>query len=121
MKVLRAITLLMAACVAQPSALHAEGYFKSGNQLLSDCEDKDVSIACTAYIIGVIDSDASINGNGKDGRVIVCLPRSGFTAGQAQRVAVKYMKDNPEKLHLPAPLILIFAYMEAFPCPKAGG
>lgn len=47
----------------------------------------------------------------------VCLP-PGTTYDQTYSVVAKYLKDNPEKWHLPPFLLTSSALNEAFPCQK---
>jgi len=47
----------------------------------------------------------------------LCVP-DGTTRGQLARVFVQFLEKNPERLKLPAGLLLEDALREAFPCPK---
>ena len=47
----------------------------------------------------------------------LCVPES-TTRGQLARVFVQFLEKNPEKLKLPAGLLLEDALRDAFPCPK---
>jgi hypothetical protein len=47
----------------------------------------------------------------------LCVPE-GTTRGQLVRVFVQFLEKNPERLKLPAGLLLEDALREAFPCPK---
>lgn len=47
----------------------------------------------------------------------LCVP-DGTTRGQLARVFVQFLEKNPEKLKLPAGLLLEDALRESFPCPK---
>jgi len=47
----------------------------------------------------------------------VCTP-AGVTFGQLQRVVLKFLQDNPEKLNLNQNLLAEMALSKAFPCPK---
>lgn len=49
----------------------------------------------------------------------VCLPAQGISNGQAIRIALKYLRENPEVLHQNRSLLLLKAFHEAFPCPKS--
>jgi len=53
----------------------------------------------------------------KTGRIkkVVCFP-DGMTTGQGARVVVKYLEENPAKLHLSITGLIGSAFMEAFPC-----
>jgi hypothetical protein len=45
-----------------------------------------------------------------------CTPRFGGSNGQYVAVFLKFLRDNPAKLHLPAILLFHQAMAEAFPC-----
>jgi hypothetical protein len=45
-----------------------------------------------------------------------CMPTEGIENGQAARIVVKYLKENPEKLHEFASLLAMEAFQKAFPC-----
>src|ERR1022692_1958459 len=42
----------------------------------------------------------------------------GVTFGQLQRVVLKFLQDNPEKLNLNQSTLVEMALSKAFPCPK---
>jgi hypothetical protein len=55
------------------------------------------SAFCGGYLAGYLDSLAvSIFAGAKQN---ICLPKDGLAGGQAARVIVKWLKENPEKLH----------------------
>lgn len=47
-----------------------------------------------------------------------CFPERGFTNGQAARIVVKWLEDNPNSLHKDAAFVTMLAFMDAFPCLK---
>jgi hypothetical protein len=47
---------------------------------------------------------------------LFCIPEKA-TVSQLIQVVSKYLKENPEKLHLDASYLIIHALREAFPCP----
>lgn len=47
---------------------------------------------------------------------LFCLPESDISNEQAARIIVKYLKDHPEKLHLPDSFLAITAFINAYPC-----
>jgi hypothetical protein len=59
------------------------------------------------YIMGVIQTTD----------IPMCIPK-GVTNYQVQAVVVKFLKDNPEQLHMPANLLTLAAVTKAWPCPK---
>jgi len=97
-----------------------EGFYK-GNDLLEECEAylSDTGSAakgniCIGYIMGVVDTHAVVViWDGSEKRF--CLPRS-IQSSQLVRVAIKYLKENPQDLHLAATGLVIVALDFAFPC-----
>jgi len=64
---------------------------------------------CLGYVIGVMDSAVLWADQP------YCTPR-GSTNNQATLVVIKYLKNNPEKLHMEAVEIVLLALLDAFPC-----
>ncbi len=46
----------------------------------------------------------------------VCFPEKGIKNDQGVRVVIKYLKDNPAKLHENEILLIMLAYANAYPC-----
>ena len=44
-----------------------------------------------------------------------CIPES-ITNGQGMRIVLKYLQDNPDKLHESEAILVYLAYRKAFPC-----
>lgn len=70
------------------------------------------------YIQGLLDSytvfstrDPSLD--------IFCMPEQGVSTAQARILIVKWLKENPERLHEQARLLVFHALAEAFPCPSS--
>jgi hypothetical protein len=123
LKLLAAVILLVgifASVPAQPEASSAEGLaFKSGMQLLEECQsaDADVQLACMQYIVGVIDGanwalNDRIMGHGW------CFPSgtSGVHPPQLRLVVLRYLENHPEDLHYNAVSEIVAALHGAFPC-----
>lgn len=51
-----------------------------------------------------------------DKEMKVCWPKNGIENGQAVRIVLKYMRENPNKLHEDQLLTVILAFREAYPC-----
>jgi hypothetical protein len=99
---------------------------KTGNDLLPSCslavdamDGKNLSTAqlmdsanCLAYLSGFIDGYVL---GAVGGSPIACFPEDG-TVGQVARIVVKWMKDHPEKLNEAAPVCVLTALYNAFPC-----
>jgi len=45
-----------------------------------------------------------------------CFPTTGIQNGQAIRIVVKYLENNPEKLNQDKTLLTMLAYSQAYPC-----
>ena len=46
----------------------------------------------------------------------VCFPKEGIANEQAVRIVVKYLKDNPNRLHENEIALIMIALMHAYPC-----
>ena len=91
----------------------------TGNKLLEDCEkSEDQSLParfqhgafCAGYVTGVTDGLFHLDYENR-----FCLPK-GVTHGQTQKVVVKYLRENPQRLHEHYVPIILSALKEAFPC-----
>lgn len=94
----------------------------TGNELLSLC-DRGMSY-CGDMIDGTLDGYDSgyIQGTadigGKDAaRLAWCAPEN-VTYGQVRLVVVKYLRDNPGRLHMKFSFLAGQAMRASFPCPK---
>ncbi|WP_409035247.1 Rap1a/Tai family immunity protein [Novosphingobium sp.] len=95
--------------------------FKSGNQLLSECntEKSDPAytrryLACLGYVAGVIDQHETLVSLHKLERQF-CL-RPNVNLDQATDVVVGWLRRNPKERDLTASLLINFALQDAFPC-----
>lgn len=122
------LTLAVPSAAKEPWDWHGDG-----NSLLNFCnyelqlyDGVEISAAdqvkagfCTGFITGVGDLNTTLNEIQKDKNAgfvgSPCMP-TGVTTGQVVRVVVKFLKDNPENLHMPAAALTIGAIRKAFPC-----
>ena len=82
--------------------------FITGNSLANDCEKNDSMFQdgfCYGYVLGIFD---------KMSRDAMCAP-DGVTIKQAVSIVKKFLKENPEDLHLPANGLVSVALALAFP------
>lgn len=96
----------------------------TGNELLESCKNaasesstKNSSFSagfCLGSMQSVGDLLTFVNA-GLETEARICLPAT-VTNGQASRVVVKYLQDNPEKLHLNGTALVVMAIQKAFPC-----
>ncbi|MBR7196473.1 Rap1a/Tai family immunity protein [Pseudomonas sp. 14A] len=115
------------AAVAMAGALASGGVMADGNKLLDACQaairfndtkkaDEEVSIG---YCLGLMQGVRSLIMYTNTGIPIenqTCLPLSGISNGQAARVVVKYLKENPEQLHQDEGILTLLVLKHAFPC-----
>ena len=75
--------------------------------------------ACIGYMTSVRDNNLRLNEVLKVAKSDLgyCLP-SPLEGEQLIRVIVKYLEDNPAKLHTIAAPLVKAAFREAFPCPE---
>lgn len=76
---------------------------------------------CFGYITGVRDAAESYqvfdhSVKKQETFVRFCTPEGGMNNGQTVRIVVKYLKDNPAKLHERAEWLILDALRDAFPC-----
>ena len=89
----------------------------TGNKLLKFCEegmktppDYQQSAYCNGYITGAVDGMFYL-----DTQKRLCPPKEA-TREQVTRIVVKYLKENPQRLHEDYTPIIFSAITEAFPC-----
>lgn len=96
-----------------------------GNQLLDACQqavkyfdgDKtDVDRFKMPYCLGLVEGTRNTMALLDQQDPAACVPAS-TTNTQAVRLVVKYLRANPEKLHLDASAIILLSLMAAYPCP----
>lgn len=109
-------TLLVAT--ASPAPVAAQAFmFETGTTLLGKCRNKapEYALACTAYIVGVVD------GIRKDmfiGRARpVCWPDR-ISADDARKTVTAYLERWPDQRKAPASVLVSVALNERWPCTK---
>ena len=129
MKKIPVMILLMSLFVATPSIFFGEMH--DGNILLEDCKQfikymddkKDPSTVmssigyCLGYMQGHIDFQQYLEKNFNPD-IEYCFPID-VSVSQLAKVAVKYLENNPNKLHKPAIEVSLAAFTEAFPCTES--
>jgi hypothetical protein len=85
---------------------------------VSSAEAVDGGI-CVGYLWGVHDIEFFVQMFEEHQKVAVmrhsCVPSNAST-GQIVRVVVKYLRDNPKHLNMPASVLVTDAIRSAFPC-----
>jgi hypothetical protein len=97
-------------------SMGTQGAWTSGGQLLEACEKEDFFSKgdCFGYISGTLDSYEMAAGR-KGFTIRHCIPE-GVTKGQMKKIVMKYLNENPEKLHFTASSLVLTGLREAFPC-----
>ena len=107
---------------------------RSGNDFLAECSalDKDSGLTniemaknmtCLTYIQGLIDgatyeiASMQVENKTKAQPFSFCRP-GGVGNMQLLRIALKYVRDNPEKAHLPTVVLIFTALKNSFLCSK---
>ena len=99
---------------------------RDGNSLLSQCQSaidtsekrrNNYDQFGAAYCLGFLQGFSEMNGFYKamKGNSFFCIPEK-VTLLQKTRVVVKYLNENPSKLHKNESFLVHFAFSEAFPC-----
>ena len=78
-------------------------------------EESIEALWCISYVSGFLDALA-VSDSMAPARKAICLPQRGITTDQAARILVKYLRDNPEKLHQSGRISLFVALTKIFPC-----
>jgi Ssp1 endopeptidase immunity protein Rap1a len=118
-----AMCLLLAASPVYPGAavngdalLHnCKIYLSTVDGTAAEPKGSSAGVACEGYLRGFIDShgmESSMTGD-----YLYCLP-PGTSTAQVVLVVVKYLEDNPTKLHQPRAPLVARALTQAFPCKK---
>lgn len=119
---IRSVTLATALMVATPATAAPTGgsgafMFESGASLLSKCRNKapEYALACTAYIVGVVDGirKDSFIGRGRP----VCWPDRMQTQ-DARAIVVTYLERWPDQRKSPASVLVSVALNDRYPCQK---
>lgn len=86
---------------------------ESAAVLESQCKDSTRVLFCMGYILGVVESYDTWSPLGGP---VICLPQESFTAGEAMRIVLRYIDQNPDVLHKDANSVVLTAIKASFPC-----
>jgi hypothetical protein len=95
-----------------------------GNDLLKWCKNAssdipEIQSSFTAgFCLGTMQTVGELTPfiNDSLGSAFKICPPSEITNGQGARIVVKYIQQNPEKLHFNATALAIMALQNAYPC-----
>ena len=120
------VVTLLSASATPPQQRHFTTFW-SGNKLLEDCQPitradrQELSehqvaygVPCYGYVLGVADATNSF-GYQHQIPQMYCVPEH-VTPDQLVRVVVKWLENNPERLHMAGALVVNAALTTAFPC-----
>ena len=94
-----------------------------GNDALSTCgytedggkRNSTAALICLGWINGAVQAASDTVSLEKE-KPDYCTPKFGGSTGQYTAVYMKFLRDHPEKLHLPAIYLFHQAMAQAFPC-----
>lgn len=86
----------------------------SGKAAGNAVEKEARRLHCIGYLQGANDMLRLLNDFLKAN--LVCAPDEGLSNDQVVRIVMKWIEDNPEKMHIPGRTAVLMALMKAFPC-----
>lgn len=109
------LTLLIALLYALP-VIDAQAM--SGLELLDYCTSSAPAgrTHCKGYIGGVLEAALVISLQNNSETLPFCTPLEGIKPKQFVMVVVKYLEDNPGKLHDESVFLVLEALEHSFPC-----
>ncbi|WP_341580825.1 Rap1a/Tai family immunity protein [Marinobacter metalliresistant] len=99
-----------------------------GNDLLQKCNKavqfmdsppENPDFGSIGFCLGMMQGITNLNSVYEirlEDEALFCGPEDGINNGQATRIVVKYLKDNPQDLHQHEGVLAIAAFMDAYPC-----
>jgi hypothetical protein len=115
--------VLIAFAIVSPASAQQPHLYVTGNQLLLACvevergkDSGDIykAMECVHFVRGAMDAHVLWHEVESRPRPY-CAPGSA-SPGQRGLVVLKWLRDHPESLHLPASFSVLKAMAQAFPC-----
>jgi hypothetical protein len=78
-------------------------------QKTTDLTERFVAVRAVGYVDGIADAAVGLG--------YTCYPE-GVAQAHIREVVLKYLRDHPERLNDPAPLLVLNGLFEAFPCKR---
>jgi hypothetical protein len=78
----------------------------------TDLMERFVAVRAVGYVDGIADAAVGLG--------YTCYP-AGIAQAHVREVVMKYLRDHPERLNDPAPLLVLNGLFEAFPCQQQDG
>lgn len=117
-----AVPLLALALLTLPVEAHAQ---LTALDLMRQCEGRGstdpaeaavLQLVCTAYVMGAHDMMRAVLDIHAPGQY--CAPAEGLEVEQVEAIVLRWIRRNPEGMHLPARSAILIALMQAFPCQR---
>lgn len=70
---------------------------------------------CAGMVEGVAGAMESLNLS-LPPELRTCFPEERLSATQSSRIVLKYLRENPERLHEAGPFLTMLAFNKAYPC-----
>ncbi|MGD0331340.1 MAG: Rap1a/Tai family immunity protein [Nitrososphaeria archaeon] len=139
------LLIVLVFVIGTAGTLHCEEQEATGNDLLRDCSlavdmaqenyvskalsknktmpsqsQQNKAMQCLSFVVGFKDAlYVSQIYQEKNGITpFICLPENNLNNGQAVRIVLQYLGDNPQLLDNPQSAIVFNAFYYAFPCKK---
>lgn len=78
----------------------------------TDLTDRFLAVRAVGYLDGIADAAVGLG--------YTCYP-TGVTQEQIREVVMKYLREHPDRLNDPAPLLVLNGLIAAFPCKRLDG
>lgn len=116
------IMLVLAGLSTLAYGQHESGTFITGDILYDWCQKEDN--LCTGYILGTVDASRE-NHSEACHNLNICVPNeaklcvpSEAVPAEIQQEVVRYLLENPDKRHKPAPELVISVLYTTYACPS---
>lgn len=115
--------------IALTGSLVSTGALADGNALLEHCQQvmrvvdaessKNTNPVGAGQCLGMLEgvrSTMTILHTALPENYRICFPKNGISNGQAARIVIKFLEDNPAILNQDATFLSLLAFKEAYPC-----
>ena len=109
---LKAVRWTFAVCCFAAMTHNAEATFLTGNSIYAVCSDAG-NLYVDNYVEGMADAVEAIKLEFP--QIQICIP-SGVVGRQLSDILCQKLRSMPDGRHLPAALIAVVAFHDAFPC-----
>ena len=111
-------SLVAFAQTASPSGLHdLSSVPASGNDFLRVCGGESISNGVQGFCDGYLFGSVEMLKLDQADKHLICIP-DGVTYGQEHNIVLKWIRDNPKVTHERTTVLIRWAIVDAFLCPK---